>query len=146
MGFNSAFKGLTHCFMQLCLTAARITRKTSGNLCSVIRKKLRESRDVSSTLRPCYCPGRRKATETRRKGISRTNSVQNIHVHYCFSQDVQLAFGTFRSGLYGEHVTYNQIHSVGIPTRCSFVIEFIIPKFIKGSACFELHTAHHQEL
>ena len=37
-------------------------------------------------------------------------------------------------------------YSVEIPTRCSFVIEFIIPKFFKGSACFERHTAHHQEL
>jgi len=36
--------------------------------------------------------------------------------------------------------------SVEIPTRCSFVTEFIIPKFIEGSACFERHTAHHQEL
>jgi hypothetical protein len=32
--------------------------------------------------------------------------------------------------------------SVEIPTRCSFVIEFIIPKFIEGSTCFERHTAH----
>jgi len=36
-------------------------------------------------------------------------------------------------------------YSVEIPTRCSFVIEFIIPKF-NGSTCFERHTAHHQEL
>jgi len=36
--------------------------------------------------------------------------------------------------------------SVEIPTRCSFVIEFIIPKFIEGSTCFERHTAHYQEL
>ena len=36
--------------------------------------------------------------------------------------------------------------SVEIPTRCSFVIEFIVPKFIEGSTCFERHTAHHQEL
>jgi len=36
-------------------------------------------------------------------------------------------------------------HSVEIPTECSFVIEFIIPKFIEGSTCFERHTAHHQE-
>jgi hypothetical protein len=36
--------------------------------------------------------------------------------------------------------------SAEIPTRCSFVIEFIIPKFIEGSTCFEQHTAHHQEL
>jgi len=36
--------------------------------------------------------------------------------------------------------------SVEIPTRCSFVIEFIITKFIEGSTCFERHTAHHQEL
>jgi len=36
--------------------------------------------------------------------------------------------------------------SVDIPTRCSFVIEFIIPKFIEGSTCFERHTAHRQEL
>jgi hypothetical protein len=32
-------------------------------------------------------------------------------------------------------------YSVEISTRCSFVIEFIIPKFIEGSACFERHTA-----
>jgi len=38
-------------------------------------------------------------------------------------------------------------HSIEIPTRCSFLIEFIIiPKFIEGSTCFERHTAHHQEL
>ena len=36
--------------------------------------------------------------------------------------------------------------SVQIPTRCSFVIEFIIPKFFEGSTCFERHTAHHQEV
>jgi len=36
--------------------------------------------------------------------------------------------------------------SVEIPTRCSFVIEFIITKFIEGATCFERHTAHHQEL
>jgi len=34
-------------------------------------------------------------------------------------------------------------YSVEIPTRCSFVIEFIIPKFIEGLTCFERHTAHH---
>jgi hypothetical protein len=28
-------------------------------------------------------------------------------------------------------------YSAEIPTRCSFVIEFIIPKFIEGAACFE---------
>jgi len=37
-------------------------------------------------------------------------------------------------------------YSVEIPTRCSFLIEFIIPKFFKGSTCFERHTAHHHEL
>jgi hypothetical protein len=26
------------------------------------------------------------------------------------------------------------------------VIEFIIPKFIEGSTCFEQHSTHHQEL
>jgi hypothetical protein len=36
--------------------------------------------------------------------------------------------------------------SVEIPTSCSFVIEFIIPKFIDDLTCFEWHTAHHQEL
>ena len=36
--------------------------------------------------------------------------------------------------------------SVEVPTRCSFVTEFVIPKFIEGSTCFERHTAHHQEL
>jgi len=37
-------------------------------------------------------------------------------------------------------------YSVEMPTRCSLVIEFIIPKFIGGSTCFEQHTVHHQEL
>jgi hypothetical protein len=37
-------------------------------------------------------------------------------------------------------------YSVEIPTRCSLVIEFIIPEFIEGSTCFERHTAHYQEL
>jgi len=37
-------------------------------------------------------------------------------------------------------------HSVEIPTSCSFVIEFIIPKFIEGSTCFERYTTRHQEL
>jgi hypothetical protein len=27
-------------------------------------------------------------------------------------------------------------YSVEIPTRCSSVVEFIIPKFIEGSSCF----------
>jgi hypothetical protein len=36
--------------------------------------------------------------------------------------------------------------SVEIPTRCNLVIQFIIPKFIEGSTCFEWDTAHHQEL
>jgi hypothetical protein len=40
----------------------------------------------------------------------------------------------------------NVDNSVEMPTRCSFVIGFIIPKFIEGSTCFEGHTAHHQEL
>jgi hypothetical protein len=38
------------------------------------------------------------------------------------------------------------VYSVEIPTSCSIVIEFIIPKFFEGSTCFERHTAHYQEL
>jgi hypothetical protein len=37
-------------------------------------------------------------------------------------------------------------YSVEIPTRCSFVIEFIIQKCFKGWKCFEQYTAHYQEL
>jgi hypothetical protein len=37
-------------------------------------------------------------------------------------------------------------YSVEITTKCSFVIEFIISKFIEGSTCFERHTAYHQEI
>jgi hypothetical protein len=37
-------------------------------------------------------------------------------------------------------------YSVEIPTRYSFVIEFIVPQFVKCSTCFERHTAYHQEL
>jgi hypothetical protein len=45
------------------------------------------------------------------------------------------------------HVDPCIVHdSVEIPTKCSFVIEFIIQKFIEGSTCSEQHTAHHQEL
>ena len=35
-------------------------------------------------------------------------------------------------------------YSVEIPTRCSFLKEFIIPEFLKGSTCFERYTAHHR--
>jgi hypothetical protein len=47
--------------------------------------------------------------------------------------------------VYPEHEG-NEFHSVEVPTRCSFVVEFIIPKFIEGSTCFERHTAHRQAL
>jgi hypothetical protein len=51
---------------------------------------------------------------------------------------------------WAEHVVRREekykSYSGKIPTRCSFVIESIIPKFFKGSTCFERHTAHHQEL
>jgi hypothetical protein len=30
--------------------------------------------------------------------------------------------------------------------KMQLVIEFITPKFIEGSTCFERHTAHHEEL
>jgi len=30
--------------------------------------------------------------------------------------------------------------------KMQLAIEFIIPKFIEGSTCFERHTAHHQDL
>jgi hypothetical protein len=43
-------------------------------------------------------------------------------------------------------VTFTKNDSVEIPTRCSFVIEFIIPKFIEGSTCFEGQTGRHQAL
>jgi len=36
--------------------------------------------------------------------------------------------------------------SVQIPTKCSFGIEFIIPKCIVDSTGFKRQTAHHQEL
>jgi len=48
-------------------------------------------------------------------------------------------------GTWWSQVTYF-LDSVEIPTRCSFVIEFIIPKFIEGSTRLERHTAHHQDL
>jgi hypothetical protein len=38
-----------------------------------------------------------------------------------------------------------EYYSVQIPTRCNLVVEFIIPKFIEDSTCFERHNAHHQE-
>jgi len=47
---------------------------------------------------------------------------------------------------YEDLETGTFIDLVEIPTRWSFVIEFLIPKFIEGSTCFERHTAHHQEL
>jgi hypothetical protein len=36
--------------------------------------------------------------------------------------------------------------SVEITKKLQNIIELIIPKFIEGSACFERHTALHQEL
>jgi len=45
-----------------------------------------------------------------------------------------------------KNLKLSNFDSLEIPTRCNFVIEFIIPKFIEGSTCYERHTAHHQEL
>jgi hypothetical protein len=39
-----------------------------------------------------------------------------------------------------------EYESIEYPTRFNLVVEFINPKFIEGSTCFERHTAHHQEL
>jgi len=50
------------------------------------------------------------------------------------------------NAVYAMSQPQENYNSVEIPTRCSFVIEFIIPKFFEGSACIERHTAHHQEL
>jgi hypothetical protein len=60
----------------------------------------------------------------------------------------------FNSVFKGLNIGYDWIfmdlrivdYSAKIPTRCSFVTEFIIPEFNEGSTCFERHTAHHQEL
>jgi hypothetical protein len=56
---------------------------------------------------------------------------------YRFSRDPQILCSLIRA---------SQYDSAEIPTKCSFVIEFIIPKFIEGSTCFERHIAHYQEL
>jgi hypothetical protein len=37
-------------------------------------------------------------------------------------------------------------YSVELTNKMKLVIEFIIPKFIEDSTCFERHTAHHQKL
>jgi len=46
-----------------------------------------------------------------------------------------------------SNTTFKQLGRLSRNTKkMQFVIESIIPKFTEGSACFELHTAHHQEL
>jgi hypothetical protein len=58
-------------------------------------------------------------------------------------------YGAFPSDRIPEATKYVNVRfffSVEIPTRCSFVKEFIIPKFIEDSTCFERNTVHHQEL
>ena len=61
----------------------------------------------------------------------------HVHMFLFFFLITEYLFTNFREAVYD---------SVEIPTRCNFVIEFIIPKFIEGWTCFERHTAHHQEL
>ena len=53
------------------------------------------------------------------------------------SSNVSLAFWTTLN--YASLLSRNT-------NKMQLVIEFIIPKFIEGSTCFELDTAHHQEL
>jgi len=60
------------------------------------------------------------------------------HTHCSYVDSLNIKTDIF----FGDIVSY----SVEVPTRCSFVIEFIISKFVKGSTCFERHTAHYQEL
>jgi hypothetical protein len=48
------------------------------------------------------------------------------------------------TGLYSK-CNISDTHSRNT-NKMQLVIEFIIPKFIEGSTCFERHIAHHQEL
>jgi hypothetical protein len=65
---------------------------------------------------------------------------------YCLlgCDTILVVWYVFTSVFYAMSQPQENYSSAEIPTRCSFVIEFIIPKFFEGSACFERHTAHHQ--
>jgi hypothetical protein len=78
-----------------------------------------------------------------RKGHKlRTNIIEHKSLFWFSLQILSETFSILRRNDRKKIVNY----PVEIPTRCSFVIEFIIPKLIEGSTCFERHTAHHQEL
>jgi hypothetical protein len=76
-----------------------------------------------------------------------------IHSHVQTFQHHRIIM-TLQSGAYRKKLEVDNtgsinikisLDSVRIPTRCTFVIEFVISKFIKDSTCFERHTAHHRE-
>jgi hypothetical protein len=51
-----------------------------------------------------------------------------------------------RLSLFAVYHDIMSVHLSRNTNKMQLVIEFIIPKFIEGSTCFERHTAHHQEL
>ena len=86
-------------------------------------------------------------------GIWRFSPVASLHCNHYKYLSHTLWQASFKTGIIiGVKnytlfiVTNNPItESVEIPTRFSFVIEFITPKFFEGSTSFERHTAQHQE-
>ena len=77
--------------------------------------------------------------------LKKRSNVSTVIVHSGIQKAYNMGYSQYKSTCITD-LTIHTVQSVEIPTRCSFVIEFIIPKFFKGSTCFERHTTHHQEL
>jgi hypothetical protein len=78
------------------------------------------------------------------------HSFSPLCLHNLLQQRLTFTFSKTVSIVNAKWCTFNtetlRYNSVEIPKRCSFVIEFIIPKFVEGWTCFERYIAHHQEL
>jgi len=86
---------------------------------------------------------RRRAHSKKRKKVMKFKQKNSLHLWVWLQELTNIRTVLLNLILVDQCIVD---YSVEIPTRCSFVIEFIIPKFFKGSTCFERHTAHHQEL
>ena len=112
-------------FISLHLRAAKQTKQISCTL-------------VAPKVLPAHISVNRKQEQAETRSHPRC-CLPHLPTVYPFSNQIPPSHGC-------PNGTTFKLHSVEIPTKCSFVIEFIIPKFIEGSTCFEWQTAHHREL
>ena len=70
-------------------------------------------------------------------------------IFYVYECNQEIIKDIHKSDLWYSFDIHGSVHRILLcrnTNKIQLVIEFIIPKFIEASTCFERHIAHHQEL